>query len=128
MAGALVLNALLALLFDSKVDTENSESGEQLSSEEDGQRRKSKRFTFHCSVWKVPSVITLTITGVFFMFGRSIIYVLVVGSSTPLTNRMRDPNMCVSDQPSEVKMDIGRVLYAKNTRLIYSYFDRKLGQ
>lgn len=29
MAGALVLNALLALLFDSKVDTENSESGEQ---------------------------------------------------------------------------------------------------
>lgn len=78
MAGALVLNALLALLFDSKVDTENSESGEQLSSEEDGQRRKSKRFTFHCSVWKVPSVIALTITGVFFMFGRSIIYVLVV--------------------------------------------------
>ena len=98
MAGALVLNALLALLFDSKVDTENSESGEQLSSEEDGQRRKSKRFTFHCSVWKVPGVIALTITGVFFMFGRSIIYVLVVGSSTPLTIRMRDPNMCVIDQ------------------------------
>lgn len=62
------------------------------------------------------------------MFGRSIIYVLVVGSSTPLTIRMRDPNMCVIDQVRPVKMDIGRVLYAKNTRLIYSYFDRKLGQ
>ncbi|PFX17784.1 Monocarboxylate transporter 12 [Stylophora pistillata] len=79
MAGALVLNALLALLFDSEMDTENSDSSEQLSSEEDGQRpRESKRFTFHCSVWKVPSVIVLTVTAAFFMFGRSIIYVLLV--------------------------------------------------
>lgn len=100
MAGALVLNALLALLFDSEMDTENSDSGEQLSSEEDGQRpRESKRFTFHCSVWKVPSVIVLTVTAAFFMFGRSIIYVLLVGSSIPLTNRVQGPHW-LTDRPS----------------------------
>ena len=81
MAGALVFNALLAVLFDSKIKTANPGSGELLPSEEDGQRRRSKRFTLHCSVWKVPRVIALTFTAVFFMFGRSIIYVLLVSSS-----------------------------------------------
>ena len=80
MAGALVLNGLLGLLYDSKI--EPASNGEILSSEEDGQRRKSKRrFTFNCSVWKVPRFLVLTACGFFAMFGRSIVYVHLVSSS-----------------------------------------------
>ena len=52
VAGALVLNGILPLMFDPKIEPVNS--GEPLSSEEDGPRRTSERFTFHFSVWKVP--------------------------------------------------------------------------
>lgn len=77
VAGALVLNGLFALLFDPMI--EPASSGELLSNEEDGQRRTSKRFTFHFSVWRVPRFLALTATGFFFMFGRSIMYVHLVG-------------------------------------------------
>lgn len=64
VAGALVLNGSLGLLYN--------------PSEEDGQRRTSKRFTFHCSVWKLPRFLVLAITGFFFMLSRSTMYVHLV--------------------------------------------------
>ena len=76
VAGALVLNGLLALLYDPKIEPVSS--GELLSSEENRQRRTSRRFTFHFSVWKVPRFLALAATGFFFMFGRSIMFVHLV--------------------------------------------------
>lgn len=76
VAGALVLNGSLGLLYNPM--KEPVSSGELLSSEEDGQRRTSKRFTFHCSVWKLPRFLVLAITGFFFMLSRSTMYVHLV--------------------------------------------------
>ncbi|KAJ7372684.1 hypothetical protein OS493_017958 [Desmophyllum pertusum] len=86
MAGTLVLSSLLGLLYDSKIEpASNGEVGEILSSEEDGQIRRSKRrFTFNCSVWKVPRFLVLTACGFFAMFGRSIVYVHLVKYSEDL--------------------------------------------
>ena len=80
MAGTLVFNALLGVVFDSTTETKSPGTGELATTEEDGQRKRSKRFTLHCSVWKVPQVVVLAVTGVLFMFGRPVIYVLLVSS------------------------------------------------
>lgn len=79
VAGALVLNGLLGLLYNPMMEPVSS--GELLTSEEDGQRRKSKRFTFDFSVWKIPRFVVLVITGFFFQLSRSTMYVHLVGSS-----------------------------------------------
>ena len=79
VAGALVLNGLLGLLYNPMI--EHVSSGELLKSEENGQKRTSKRLTFHLSVWKLPRFLVLTVTGFFFQFSRSTIYVHLVGSS-----------------------------------------------
>ena len=78
VAGGLALNRFLGVLYDSKVQTANN--NELLSSEDVGQRRTSKRFTCHWSVWKFPSFLVLTITFIFAMFGRAIVYVHLVST------------------------------------------------
>jgi len=76
VAGALVLNGLLGLLYNPMMEPVSS--GELLTSEEDGQRRKPKRFTFDFSVWKLPRFIVLVVTGFFFQLSRSTMYVHLV--------------------------------------------------
>ena len=76
VAGALVINGLLGLLYNPM--TEHVRSDELLSSE--GEKRASKRFIFHFSVWKLPRFLVLTVTGFFFQLSRSVIYVHLVSS------------------------------------------------
>ena len=71
VAGSLFVNSFFAILYDPKMETASS-------SEDAGQRLPSKRVTFHCSIWKVPGFLVVTATSFFFMFGRSVIYVLLV--------------------------------------------------
>lgn len=78
VAGALVINGLLGLLYNPMI--EPISSGELLTSEEDGQRRTPKRFTFHFSVWKLPRFLVLAVTGLFFQLSRSTMYVHLVSS------------------------------------------------
>lgn len=79
VAGALVINGLLGLLYNPMIEPVSN--GELLTSEEDdGQRRISKRFTFHFSVWKLPRFLVLAVTGLFFQLSRSIMYVHLVSS------------------------------------------------
>ena len=80
VAGGLALNSLSGLLYDSTI-VETANDNEPLSSEEDGERRRSKRFMFHFSVWKVPGFLVLTFSFMFSLFGRAIVYVHLV--STP---------------------------------------------
>lgn len=75
-AGTLFLNSFFSVLYDPKMET--ASSSEDLPSEDAGQRLQSKRFTFHCSVWKVPAFLVLGATVLFFMFGRSTNYVHLV--------------------------------------------------
>ena len=75
-SGALFLNSFIGILYDSKI--ESTSINEVLSSGEAGQRRTSKRFTFHFSVWKVPSFVVAAASFFFIMLGRSIIYLLLV--------------------------------------------------
>ena len=75
-SGALFLNSFIGILYDSKI--ESTSINELLSSGEAGQRRTSKRFTFHFSLWKVPSFLVVAASFFFIMFGRSIIYLLLV--------------------------------------------------
>ena len=75
IAGSLFLNSFFGILYDSKMDTTNSRG--VLSREEAGHGRTSKRFTFYCSIWKVPNFLVLIASCFFMMFGRSIIYVLL---------------------------------------------------
>ena len=76
MGGCLALNSFFGLLYDSKIDSVS----EIHTNEEAGQRRTSKRFTFHCSVCGVPGFLVLTVVFVFAMFGRAIIYVHLVST------------------------------------------------
>ena len=77
VAGSLFLNSLFGILYDSKMEASNS--GESLSCREAGQGlQMSQRFTLHCSVWKVPSFLVVVSLFFFMMFGRTIIYVLLV--------------------------------------------------
>lgn len=78
VAGALVINGLLGLLYNPMIEPVSS--GELLTSEEDGQRRTPKRFTFHFSVWKLPRFLVLAVTGLFFQLSRSTMYVHLVSS------------------------------------------------
>lgn len=78
VAGCLALNSFFGLLYDLKIET--ASISEMLPSEEAGKRRTSKRFTFHCSVWKVPSFLVLTVAFLFVMFGRAIVYVHLVST------------------------------------------------
>lgn len=76
-AGSLFLNSFFSILYDPKIET--GSSNEVLSDQEaDEQRQTSKRFTFHCSIWKVPAFLTLVTSGPFLIFGRSTNYVHVV--------------------------------------------------
>ena len=59
VAGCLAKNSLFGLLYDSKMET--ASVSEVQTSKEAGKRRTSKRFTFHCSVWKVPGFLVLTV-------------------------------------------------------------------
>ena len=77
VAGALVINGLLGLLYNPMIEPS---SGELLTSEEDAQRRTPKRFTFHLSVWKLPRFLVLAVTGLFFQLSRSTMYVHLVSS------------------------------------------------
>ena len=79
IAGSLFLNSFFGILYDSKMDSkmETANGSGVLSREEAGHRRTSKRFTFHCSIWKVPNFLALIASYFFMMFGRSIIYVLL---------------------------------------------------
>lgn len=76
VAGALVINGLLGLLYNPMIEPVSS--GELLTSEEDGQRRTPKRFTFHFSVWKLPRFLVLAVTGLCFQLSRSTMYVHLV--------------------------------------------------
>ena len=76
VSGALFLNSFFGILYHSKM--ESASSNEVLSSGEAEQRRTSKRFTFHCSVWRVPGHVVAVVSFFFLMLGRSIIYVLLV--------------------------------------------------
>lgn len=76
LAGALVVNSLFGLLYTSK--SSNAGSSEKLLSENPGEKRRSKRFSFNFSVFKVPSFLVVAGTFFFTMFGRPIIYVLLV--------------------------------------------------
>ena len=79
VAGSLILISFFGILYDPKIETASSRSSsEVLSSEESGRRLPTKRFTFHCSLWKVPVFRVLAATFFFFMFGRCIIYILLV--------------------------------------------------
>ena len=78
VAGFLFLNSFFGIVYDSKVETASSD--EALSSGEARQRRTSKRFTFHCSVWKVPEFLVLAASGFLLMFGLSTSYVHLVRS------------------------------------------------
>lgn len=82
VGGCLALNSFFGLLYDSKIDT--ASISEMHTNEEAGQRRTSKRFTFHCSVWRVPSFLVLTVVFVFAMFGRAIVFVHLVSTNTRL--------------------------------------------
>ena len=75
-SGGLFLNSFIGILYDSKI--ESTSINEVLSSGEAGKRRTSKRFTCHFSVWKVPSFLVVAASFFFIMFGRSIIYLLLV--------------------------------------------------
>ena len=76
VAGALVINGLLGLLYNPMAEPVSSD--ELLSSEEE--KRGSKRFTFHFSVWKLPRFLVLAVTGFFFQLSRSTMYVHLVSS------------------------------------------------
>ncbi len=76
VAGALFLNSFFGLLYDSKT----AATSENRDQEEGERRRTSKRFSFHCSVWKVPNFIVLISTSFVVMFGRSSIYVHLASS------------------------------------------------
>ena len=79
VAGSLFLNSFFGILYDSKVQVEiNGSSTEVLSRKEAGHKERSRRFTFHCSVWKVPKFLVLATVAVLFMFGRATNYVHLV--------------------------------------------------
>ena len=78
VACCLALNSFFGLLYDSKIDT--ASISEMHTSEEAGQGRTSKRFTFHCSVWKVPGFLVLTLLFSFVMFGRATVFVHLVST------------------------------------------------
>ena len=78
VAGFLFINSFFGILYDSKIDTASNSEG--FSNEEAGQRQTSKRFTFHCSIWKVPGYFVVVATFVVFMFGRASVYVLLVST------------------------------------------------
>ncbi len=78
VAGGFALNSFLGLLYDSKIEI--GSRSELLSGEDVGQRRASKRFTFHFSVWKVPCFLVLTVAFIFAMFGRGVVYVHLVST------------------------------------------------
>lgn len=79
VAGCLAITSFFGLLYDSKIDT--ASISEMHTSEEAEQRRTSKRFTFHCSVWRVPGFPVLTVLFSFVMFGRATVFVHLVGTS-----------------------------------------------
>ena len=75
-AAALFLNSFCGILYDA-----NLTQGQVSSStdEEEGKHREnSKRFTLHCSVWKVPGFLLLTACSFFVMFARITNYVHLV--------------------------------------------------
>lgn len=79
VAGCLAITSFFGLFYDSKIDT--ASISEMHTSEEAEQRRTSKRFTFHCSVWRVPGFLVLTVLFSFVMFGRATVFVHLVGTS-----------------------------------------------
>ena len=79
VAGGLAINSLFGLLYDSTI-VETANNSEPLSSEEDGQRRVSKQFSFHFSVWTVPDFLVLTFAFIFAMFGRAVVFVHLVST------------------------------------------------
>ena len=78
VAGVLVINGSLGLLYNSMIEPVSSD--ELLTREEVGQRRTPKRFTFHFSVWKLPRFLVLVITGLFVQLSRTTTYVHLVSS------------------------------------------------
>ena len=78
VAGFLFLNSLFGILYDSKLQVKNVSSVEVLSREEAGHQERSRRFNFHCSVWKVPGFLVLAGSTVFIMFGRATNYIHMV--------------------------------------------------
>lgn len=79
VAGCLAINSFFGLLYGSKIDT--ASISEMHTSEEAEQRRTSKRFTFHCSVWRVPGFLVLTVLFSFVMLRRATVFVHLVGTS-----------------------------------------------
>ena len=88
VAGALLLNGVLPLVYDPYIEPVSS-CELPSSREQHGQRQPSKRFSFHFSVWKVPRFLVLVATGFLFMFGRSVIFVHLV--SIPGYLSVHDP-------------------------------------
>ena len=78
VAGFLFLNSFFGILYDSEIETKSNSEG--CPDEEAGQRRTSKRFTFHCSIWKVPGYFVVVGTSFVMMFGRTSVYVLLVST------------------------------------------------
>ena len=64
-------------MYDPKIETG---SGNEVLSDQEAvkQQQTPKRFTFHCSVWKVPAFLTMVTCGPLIMFGRSTNYVHLV--------------------------------------------------
>lgn len=78
MAGALVVNGLLGLLYNLKRDISDTSVSEPLACEEPQRIATTKHFSFNLSVWKVPGFLNLTACYIVVMFGRSIVYVHLV--------------------------------------------------
>lgn len=78
IAGFLFINGVFGVLYDPKIESENS--NDVLSSDDIQERQKPKRFEFHCSVWKVPGFLVLAAVGPLIMFGRSTNYVHMVSN------------------------------------------------
>lgn len=74
--GVLVVNSFFGFLYTFKLS--NVGSSEKFFSENFGEKRRFKRFSFNFSVFKVFSF--FVVVGIFFfiMFGRFIIYVFLV--------------------------------------------------
>lgn len=76
LAGALAVNSLFGFLYGSTSATDDS--SKKLLINTSVEKRKSKRFSLNLSVFKVPSFLVVAATFFFTMFGRPIVYVLLV--------------------------------------------------
>ncbi|XP_029193818.1 monocarboxylate transporter 4-like isoform X3 [Acropora millepora] len=76
LAGALVVNSLFGFLYGSTSATDDSSKKRLITTSVE--KQKSKRFSLNLSVFKVPSFLVVAATFFFTMFGRPIIYVLLV--------------------------------------------------